>query len=301
MKKPAISFEFFPPRSPVQERRFWSCFGALQTLNPEYVSMTWGALGTSSQASVDVLEGLTADSKVPLAAHLTCIGHTEKSIRQTIAMLDGLGIKRYVALRGDQPERQTDPELLQHASDLVAILAEDPARDISVAAYPEAHPESDDSRQDLRWLKHKLDQGAQRAITQFFFEADTFLRFRDRAVAAGITQSLVPGILPIHDIAKVQEFSGKCGAHVPDALVQRFGKAQGCIVRRRRARWNTALSLLIACTAKAWSTFICTRLTSQRCRIASARRWTVVPERQRCMRPRNCLFPGTVNHRRSKL
>ena len=126
MKKPAISFEFFPPRSPVQERRFWSCFGALQTLNPEYVSMTWGALGTSSQASVDVLEGLTADSKVPLAAHLTCIGHTEKSIRQTIAMLDGLGIKRYVALRGDQPERRTDPELLQHASDLVAILAEDP-------------------------------------------------------------------------------------------------------------------------------------------------------------------------------
>ena len=227
MKKPAISFEFFPPRSPIQERRFWSCFGALQTLNPEYVSMTWGALGTSSQASVDVLEGLTADSKVPLAAHLTCIGHTEKSIRQTIGMLDGLGIKRYVALRGDLPERQTDPELLQHASDLVAILAEDPARDISVAAYPEAHPESDDARQDLRWLKHKLDQGAQRAITQFFFEADTFLRFRDRAVAAGITQSLVPGILPIHDIAKVQEFSGKCGAHVPDALVQRFGKAQG--------------------------------------------------------------------------
>ena len=95
-----------------------------------------------------------------------------------------------------------------------------------MAAYPEAHPESDDSRQDLRWLKHKLDQGAQRAITQFFFEADTFLRFRDRAVAAGITQSLVPGILPIHDIAKVQEFSGKCGAHVPDALVQRFGKAR---------------------------------------------------------------------------
>ena len=229
MKKPAISFEFFPPRSPIQERRFWSCFGALQTLEPEYVSMTWGALGTSSQASIDVLEGLTADSKVPLAAHLTCVGHTEESMRKTIDMLEGLGVKRFVALRGDQPERRTDPDLLQHASDLVKILAEDPARDISVAAYPEAHPESDDPQQDLHWLKHKLDQGAQRAITQFFFEAETFLRFRDRAVSAGVTQTLVPGILPVHDIAKVQEFSGKCGAHVSDALVQRFSKAQDAI------------------------------------------------------------------------
>ena len=188
--------------------------------------MTWGALGTSSQASINVLEGLTADSKVPLAAHLTCVGHTEESMRKTIEMLEGLGVKRFVALRGDQPERRTDADFLQNASDLVKILAEDPARDISVAAYPEAHPESDDPQQDLHWLKHKLDQGAQRAITQFFFEADTFLRFRDRAVSAGVTQTLVPGILPVHDIAKVQEFSGKCGAHVSDALVQRFSKAQ---------------------------------------------------------------------------
>ena len=187
--------------------------------------MTWGALGTSSQASVDVLEGLMADSKVPVAAHLTCVGHTEHSIRQVIANLEQMGVTRFVALRGDQPEGQSKPSHLQYASDLVAILAEDSARDISVAAYPETHPESAETEQDIHWLKHKLDKGASRAITQFFFAPETFLRFRDKACAAGITQSLVPGILPIHDIAKVQDFSAKCGADVPQALVRRFEKA----------------------------------------------------------------------------
>ena len=220
-----ISFEFFPPRSPVQQRRFWTTFGCLQTLNPEYISLTWGALGTSSQASIDVLQGLMADSKVPVAAHLTCVGHTENSIRQVITDLEGMGVTRFVALRGDQPEGQAEPSHLQHASDLVAILAEDPARDISVAAYPEAHPESAGLEQDIRWLKHKLDNGAARAITQFFFSPETFLRFRDKAQSAGITQNLVPGILPIHDIVKVQDFSAKCGAQVPKALINQFEKA----------------------------------------------------------------------------
>jgi len=187
--------------------------------------MTWGALGTTSQPSIDILEALKDDAKVPVAAHLTCVGHTEQSIRQTISELEGLGIRRFVALRGDQPDGNNAEGYLQHASDLVAILSEDPRRDISVAAYPEAHPESDSVKDDLHWLKYKLDKGAKRAITQFFFSADTFLRFRDQAVAAGIHQTLVPGILPIHDIAKVQDFSAKCGAQVSDALVERFSKA----------------------------------------------------------------------------
>ncbi len=188
--------------------------------------MTWGALGTTSQPSIDVLEALKVDAKVPVAAHLTCVGHTEQSIRQTIAQLEGLGISRFVALRGDQPDGTVEADHLQYASDLVAILAEDSSRDVSVAAYPENHPESSSADEDMRWLKHKMDQGAQRAITQFFFSADTFLRFRDRAVAAGITQTLVPGILPIHDIDKIQDFSGKCGANVPESLVSRFGAAK---------------------------------------------------------------------------
>jgi len=225
MKNIAISFEYFPPRSPVQERRFWTTVGALQTLKPHYISMTWGALGTTCQASVDILEALTLDSKVPVAAHLTCVGHTADSIRETISTLDGMGVKRFVALRGDQPEGKPDAGLLQNASDLVEILAEDSSRDISVAAYPESHPESRDSKSDLQWLKFKLDKGARRAITQFFFSAETFLRFRDNAVAAGITQDLVPGILPIHNIEKVQQFSQQCGATIPADLLNRFANA----------------------------------------------------------------------------
>ena len=226
MNKLKISFEFFPPRSETQQRRFWSTLGCLQTLDPEYISMTWGALGTTSQPSVDVLEALKSDALVPVAAHLTCVGHTEKSMRETIKGLEGQGIRRFVALRGDQPKGTDATGCLQHASDLVAILAEDPLRDISVAAYPEAHPESASTHDDLQWLKHKLDQGAHRAITQFFFTADTFLRFRDKAEAAGIEQTLVPGILPIHDITKVQEFSKQCGAQVPDGLIEKFSKAR---------------------------------------------------------------------------
>jgi len=292
MKNLKLSYEFFPPRSTVQSRRFWSTLGCLQTLNPEYISMTWGALGTSSQASVDVLEGLMVDSQVPVAAHLTCSGHTEQSIRTTIAGLETMGVKRFVALRGDLLKDQIDPQvsqrrgtsdysaaagnsqnnpesvtdrrhqdtqdqdgygqaersqggqnkggrgqrgrrlsdtdqsgsgqsdknqngetLLQHASQLVEILAEDPSRDISVAAYPELHPESVNAQQDIHWLRHKLDKGAQRAITQFFFSADTFLRFRDSAVAAGITQTLVPGILPIHDKKNSSRFFQRQQTH----------------------------------------------------------------------------------------
>lgn len=186
--------------------------------------MTWGALGTNSKASMDVLEALATDAKVPVTSHLTCVGQTAQSVRETIAKLESMGIHRFLALRGDAQKAQMQAGGLEHASELVTILAEKSDREITVAAYPEKHPESADKASDLRWLKHKLDAGASKAITQFFFEADTFLRFRDQAVKAGIHQPLVPGILPIHDIAKVQQFSAQCGATVPQALVERFEK-----------------------------------------------------------------------------
>jgi methylenetetrahydrofolate reductase (NADPH) len=220
-----LSFEFFPPRSDAQQRRFWHTLGCLETLNPSYLSMTWGALGSASQASLDILEPLLKETKVPVTAHLSCAGQTSESMLNNISTLEQLGITRFLALRGDLGTDKPAIGALTHASDLVTLLAESGKRDISVAAYPEAHPESASSSDDIHWLKHKLDAGAQRAITQFFFEAETFLRFRDRAQAAGITQTLVPGILPIHDIAKVQSFSAKCGASVSTSLVQRFEKA----------------------------------------------------------------------------
>ena len=230
MTSSKISFEFFPPRAEAQRLKFTETFRALEALNPEYASITWGALGTSSRASIDLLGDLIKTSRIPIASHLTCVGHTDQSMKATIAQLDNMGITRFVALRGDKPadtpehERHAEGEL-RYASQLVELLAQNQERDISVAAYPESHPEAASDKQDIQWLKHKLDKGAQRAITQFFFSADTYLRFRDRAVAAGITQELVPGILPINNIDKVMQFSAQCGAQVPTDVIERFGKA----------------------------------------------------------------------------
>lgn len=239
MSQPVISYEFFPPRSEAQQRRFWQTLGCLQTLNPAYISMTWGALGSTSQASLEILEHLVKESTVPVTAHLSCSGQTEAQMSVMIDKLEALGITRFLALRGDNSATQADEtgtqsssSNLAHASDLVRLLAKDSSRDISVAAYPEVHPEAASADADLHWLKEKLDAGAERAITQFFFDPDTFLRFRDRAVATGISQDLVPGILPIHDIQKVADFSGKCGATVPENLYERFGKANTVESRR---------------------------------------------------------------------
>ena len=243
MSQPSLSFEFFPPRSEAQQRRFWQTLGCLQTLNPAYISMTWGALGSTSKASLDVLENLVKDATVPVTAHLSCSGQTEAQMSVMIEKLHALGITRFLALRGDNSANEsTDAankasgeQTLAHASDLVSLLARDPSRDITVAAYPEVHPESPSAEADMFRLKEKLDAGATRAITQFFFEADTFLRFRDRAVSAGIHQTLVPGILPIHDIQKVADFSSRCGATVPEHLFARFGKADTDESRRSEA------------------------------------------------------------------
>lgn len=243
MSQPSLSFEFFPPRSEAQQRRFWQTLGCLQTLNPAYISMTWGALGSTSKASLDVLENLVKDATVPVTAHLSCSGQTETQMTAMIEKLHALGITRFLALRGDNSANEsTDAankasgeQTLAHASDLVSLLARDPSRDITVAAYPEVHPESPSAEADMFRLKEKLDAGATRAITQFFFEADTFLRFRDRAVSAGIHQTLVPGILPIHDIQKVADFSSRCGATVPEHLFAHFGKADTDESRRSAA------------------------------------------------------------------
>jgi len=238
MTSPTISFEFFPPRTDVQARRFWRTLGCLETLSPSWVSVTYGALGSASQASLDVVGALGKDTSVPVAAHLTCGGQTAEELNKVLDELEGLGIKRIVALRGDsaaEAEQSQSGPVLQHASELVELLAARPHIDVSVAAYPEVHPEADNAESDLYWLKTKLDAGASRALTQFFFEADVFLRWRDRAARYGIDKPLVPGILPIHDIEKVVDFSGRCGAHVPASIVKRFNAATDPQSRRSLA------------------------------------------------------------------
>ena len=201
-----LSYEFFPPRSEAQSRRFWRTLGALEPLAPHYVSLTWGALGSDSGASLETLALLARDTTLDVAAHLSCVGQTRTELRATLDTLEGFGVGRIVALRGDVVDGRTvAPTACTHASDLVELIAaERPHLDVSVAAYPETHPEAASAEDDVRHLGHKLDAGADRAITQFFFEPDTYLRWRDRTRAAGITKPLVPGILPVHDIAKVQ-------------------------------------------------------------------------------------------------
>ena len=245
MSTPKLSFEFFPPRNDAQKRKFWHTLGCLETLNPEWVSVTWGALGADNQPSLDVLRELESESTMPVAAHLTCYGCTPANLLRRLTALQSMGVNHIVALRGDKPNeldqarqsrkasnqlpvnsglKSRPVETLKYAEELVALISQASGMDISVAGYPEKHPESKDAESDLLNLKHKLDAGASRALTQFFFKADTFLTWRDKAVSMGIDKPLVPGILPIHDIERLQVFARRCGTHVPAWLVAKFDK-----------------------------------------------------------------------------
>ncbi len=222
-----LSFEFFPPRSTAQQQRFWRTLGTLETLSPEFVSITWGALGTDQSASLELLSEVQKTG-VPIAAHLTCCGQTEAAMSQTLSGLRAKGIEHIVALRGDAAEGQAVADNhMKHAVDLVRLIGRESENnqcvtEISVAAYPEIHPDAASAKDDLYYLQQKLDAGATRALTQFFFNADSYLRWRDKVTAVGIKQDIVPGILPIHDIQKVVSFSEKCGANVPQALIESF-------------------------------------------------------------------------------
>jgi len=224
-----LSFEFFPPRSDAQQRRFWRTLGALETLTPEFVSLTWGALGSDQSANLTLLSELQKTG-TPVAAHLTCCGQTESAMRKTLNQLRAIDIQHIVALRGDlAPGHEVAQHDMRHAIDLVKLIRAESDQyqhttQISVAAYPNTHPDAISPDDDLHRLKQKLDAGASRALTQFFFNADSYLRWRDSASKAGIKQSIVPGILPIHDIEKVVSFSKKCGTDVPKTLIDSFNQ-----------------------------------------------------------------------------
>lgn len=220
-----LSFEFFPPGNDGQERRLWRTVGCLETLKPLFFSMTYGALGSDRSKGYRILSRLCEESSVPVAAHLTCAGQTATELRREIDRFTTLGIQHIVALRGDSTETSSADEaepVLKYAADLVHLLAEQPELEVSVAAYPEVHPEAVDAEADLQNLELKLTAGASRAITQFFYDPDVFLRFRDQLDSRGVSQQLVPGILPVHNIEKVISFSERCGAQVPQGLIDEF-------------------------------------------------------------------------------
>ncbi len=223
---PSISFEFFPPAPGKAEARFWDTVERLAPLEPAFFSLTFGAGGTTQSRSDRTLRALLARSQADAAGHLTCVGITRAEVDALALSWAEAGLRRVVVLRGDMPGLNEPyaphPAGYRNAADLVAGLRRVADFDISVAAYPECHPDSPNPAYDLDNLKRKFDAGADRALTQYFFDAEMFLRFRDRAVRAGIEAPIVPGILPITDFAKIRAFSERCGATIPDWLAERF-------------------------------------------------------------------------------
>lgn len=226
VKIPSVSFEFFPPNSDAMEATLWKSIERLAELEPTFVSVTYGADGSTRERTHAAVERIIRDTKLTPAPHLTCIGASRGEIDDIAREYWDMGVRHLVALRGDAP-KDCDTYIPRadgyaYASDLVEGLRNVADFDVSVAAYPEVHPEAPDADFDLDNLKRKLDAGATRAITQFFFDGHLFLRFRDRCAAVGIESSIVPGILPITRFPQLERFAKMCGASIPDWLRDRF-------------------------------------------------------------------------------
>jgi methylenetetrahydrofolate reductase (NADPH) len=216
---PVISFEFFPPKTEAMGEQLWACIRRLEPLAPSFVSVTYGAGGSTRERTHDTVARIARETKLPPAAHLTCVSATRAEVDAIAHRYHEAGIRHIVALRGDpvdgQSRYQPHPGGYAYAADLVAGLKRVADFEISVAAYPETHPEAEGPEADLDNLKRKIDAGASRAITQAFFDVDLYFRFRDRAAKAGIAVPIVPGVLPVTNFGRIKSFAAKCGTSVP--------------------------------------------------------------------------------------
>jgi methylenetetrahydrofolate reductase (NADPH) len=240
-----VSFEFFPPADEQMEATLWSSVERLAPLAPSFVSVTYGADGSTRERTHRVVTRIQQETTLTGAPHLTCIGAARGEILDIARGYWDEGVRHLVALRGDPPQGEsgyrahTDGFIF--AAELVAALARVAPFDISVAAYPEVHPEAHSAQADLENLKRKIDAGASRAITQFFYDTGTFLRFRDRCAAVGIGAPIVPGILPITRFAQVRRFAERCGASIPAWLQERFEGLEEDPDTRRLIAANVAI------------------------------------------------------------
>ncbi|TKA95402.1 methylenetetrahydrofolate reductase [NAD(P)H] [Cereibacter changlensis] len=230
MTQPRISFEFFPPQTLDASFRLWETVQMLAPLKPSFASVTYGAGGTTRKLTHEAVTTIGRNYGLNVAAHLTCVDATRAETLEIAAAYAEAGVTEIVALRGDAPkgaERFTaHPEGFANSIELIEALAATGKFTLRVGAYPEPHPEATDPLADVRWLKRKIEAGASSAITQFFFEAETFLRFRDACVAEGITAPIIPGILPIENWAGVKKFAQRCGTAVPQWLDDAFDHAK---------------------------------------------------------------------------
>ena len=222
----ALSFEFFPPKSDAMAQTLWQSIETLAPLGPRFVSVTYGAGGSTRARTHATVERIVRETNLTPAAHLTCVGTSRAEIDDVARAYWEAGVRHIVALRGDPPEPgqpyAPHPQGYANAAALVAGLHQVASFDISVAAYPETHPDSDCADSDLDNLIRKIDAGANRAITQFFFSADSFFRFRDRLASRRPDVELVPGILPVTNVAQARRFAGQCGAAIPDWMDRLF-------------------------------------------------------------------------------
>ncbi len=233
---PAISFEFMPPKTPALEAQLWACVERLGPLAPRFVSVTYGAGGSTQESTHATVLRLAQETALTPAAHLTCVGAAREAIDNIARQYWDAGVKHIVALRGDPPKGEVFapyPGGYDFAADLVAGLRRVADFEISVAAYPEVHPQALSEQADLDNLKRKLDAGATRAITQMFFDNDVFLRFLDKALAAGIKAPIVPGIMPVTNFTQAAKFCANCGTSVPKWMANLFEGLDDDIETRR--------------------------------------------------------------------
>ncbi|HUN48593.1 MAG TPA: methylenetetrahydrofolate reductase [Stellaceae bacterium] len=243
--RPLVSFEFFPPKTAEMEAKLWQAVKRLEPLGPRFVSVTYGAGGTTRERTHATVVRIRRETALEPAAHLTCVGASRAEIDEVARRYWEAGIRHVVALRGDAPagsgRYEPHPVGYPYAAELVAGLKRAADFEITVAAYPEMHPEAASAAADLDNLKRKIDAGASRAISQFFFDIEVYLRFVERARAAGITVPIVPGILPVTNVAQVKKFAGACGASVPSWMAALFEGLDGDPETRRLVAASIAI------------------------------------------------------------
>lgn len=237
-----VSFEFFPPRTSEMEQTLWNSIDRLSSLKPKFVSVTYGANSGERDRTHSIIKGIKDRTGLEAAPHLTCIDATPAGSRIIARDYWNNGIRHIVALRGDLPPGSGKPEM--YASDLVTLLKEVADFDISVAAYPEVHPEAKSAQADLLNLRRKVDAGANRAITQFFFDVESYLRFRDRCVSAGIDVEIIPGILPVSNFKQAKKFADMTNVRIPAWMAQMFDGLDDDAETRKLVGANIAMDMV---------------------------------------------------------
>ncbi|WP_165468669.1 methylenetetrahydrofolate reductase [Escherichia coli] len=237
-----VSFEFFPPRTSEMEQTLWNSIDRLSSLKPKFVSVTYGANSGERDRTHSIIKGIKERTGLEAAPHLTCIDATPDELRTIARDYWNNGIRHIVALRGDLPPGSGKPEM--YASDLVTLLKEVADFDISVASYPEVHPEAKSAQADLLNLKRKVDAGANRAITQFFFDVESYLRFRDRCVSAGIDVEIIPGILPVSNFKQAKKFADMTNVRIPAWMAQMFDGLDDDAETRKLVGANIAMDMV---------------------------------------------------------